>query len=1008
MSEISGLRIGDRVRLVTELYKVYSEFHPESFDKFYFWGEMLLTDFDTIDKYLIDADMLFRNLADIKELEADVSYLSPVQLKIIAFWANFTDETSLSEEKRRFLAVWQTLGPVYRTFRERLRSLGMAYTGMVHRAAAERIKAGGFAFPESRRFVVAGFNALSECEKRLFKFLSTAAETDFYWDYDTYYTDNADQEAGMFLRENRILFPARRELSHDHFRSPKRIEAISTVSNAVQCKYVASILRELAAEQGPLGKETAVVLTDENLLLPLLHALPAEIGKVNVTMGYPLKQSLSYSFVERLIELQNHARQKEGKPLFYHADVLGLLSHPYILESDPSRIVRMQEEIVRNRRITVAAEWLACTPLLATLFRSVEGWRGFSDYLLAVIAQIARMPYEDTEARRRVEFLNVISEEVIKLRNSLNNCEIELSISIYTSLLRRHLQTLRIPYEGEPLEGIQVMGILETRNLDFRNVILLSMNDDNFPGSVVTGTSFIPYNLRAAYALPTPEHHEGVYAYYFYRLLQRAENVRMLYCAHADDKTTGEQSRYIYQLEYETPFEILRREVGIDVNRMETLPIEVPKQGETAEKLARFLAPDDPVRLSPTAFFRYVACPLRFYFHSVARLEPDDEISEEVDAPMFGTILHAALQRLYAPFVGKTGYGEALRALTRSSEVEKAVVAAINENYLQDVEATVEDYSGNLLLVKDIVIRYIRGGVLPYDAAHDDFTVEGLEERIGQEFAFESAGKSLRVVFGGLADRIDRLPDGTLRVVDYKTGEPHLDFQGVEALFRGEAKQRQSNILQTLLYSIRGGWMPSRRSITCGPCTGTTIRPGSSIGSWGARAYAIPNTASLSNGCCAKPLPRCSIRRFRSVSARMPSTPAAIAISARSANADASVPQRFSPCRLFGRAITFSICPLSDDRFSRLVAAFIILLQNPLFGGSLGYCAPEEVYMKVYNHVRKISLQPVNTGHRASHILIRFIDGRCERISDDMRDRLGEPLLREGRSVRSGFFAGCL
>lgn len=323
---------------------------------------------------------------------------------------------------------------------------------MVHRAAAERIKAGGFAFPESRRFVVAGFNALSECEKRLFKFLSTAAETDFYWDYDTYYTDNADQEAGMFLRENRILFPARRELSHDHFRSPKRIEAISTVSNAVQCKYVASILRELAAEQGPLGKETAVVLTDENLLLPLLHALPAEIGKVNVTMGYPLKQSLSYSFVERLIELQNHARQKEGKPLFYHADVLGLLSHPYILESDPSRIVRMQEEIVRNRRITVAAEWLACTPLLATLFRSVEGWRGFSDYLLAVIAQIARMPYEDTEARRRVEFLNVISEEVIKLRNSLDNCEIELSISIYASLLRRHLQTLRIPYEGEPLE----------------------------------------------------------------------------------------------------------------------------------------------------------------------------------------------------------------------------------------------------------------------------------------------------------------------------------------------------------------------------------------------------------------------------------------------------------------------------------------------------------------------------------------------------------------------------
>ena len=246
MSEISGLRIGDRVRLVTELYKVYSEFHPESFDKFYFWGEMLLTDFDTIDKYLIDADMLFRNLADIKELEADVSYLSPVQLKIIAFWANFTDETSLSEEKRRFLAVWQTLGPVYRTFRERLRSLGMAYTGMVHRAAAERIKAGGFAFPESRRFVVAGFNALSECEKRLFKFLSTAAETDFYWDYDAYYKDNPEQEAGMFVRSNVALFPPRTEFAHDNMRGEKEVVSVAAVSNAVQCKYAAAILADLA------------------------------------------------------------------------------------------------------------------------------------------------------------------------------------------------------------------------------------------------------------------------------------------------------------------------------------------------------------------------------------------------------------------------------------------------------------------------------------------------------------------------------------------------------------------------------------------------------------------------------------------------------------------------------------------------------------------------------------------------------------------------------------------
>ena len=198
--EISGLHTGDRVRLITELYKVYSAYHNEPFDKFYFWGDMLLTDFDTIDKYLIDAQMLFRNISEIKEIEADISYLTPAQLRILSFWSSFGEQADLSEEKRRFLAIWKTLGPIYRRFRERLSSLGIAYNGMVQRAAADRIRGGGFAFPEPRRYVVAGFNALSECEKRLFGFLATAAETDFYWDYDSYYKDDPEQEAGMFVR----------------------------------------------------------------------------------------------------------------------------------------------------------------------------------------------------------------------------------------------------------------------------------------------------------------------------------------------------------------------------------------------------------------------------------------------------------------------------------------------------------------------------------------------------------------------------------------------------------------------------------------------------------------------------------------------------------------------------------------------------------------------------------------------------------------------------------------
>ena len=801
MTEISGLHTGDRVRLITELYKIYSEYHAEPFDKFYFWGEMLLNDFDTIDKYAVDADQLFRNITDIKELEADISYLTPRQLQILQFWSTLGPEADLSAEKRRFLAIWKTLGAVYHRLRDRLTELGIAYGGMIQRAAAERIRAGAFSFPEPRRYVVAGFNALSECEKTLFRFLSTAAETDFYWDYDSYYKNSSDQKAGMFVRENVVQFPPRGTVSHDNMASPKELTSVAAVSNAVQCKAAAGILSGLSDGRA-LDKRTAVVLTDENLLLPLLYALPPEIGRVNVTMGYPLRTTLAYTFVERLIELQNHRRRKGDGWSFYHADAEGILAHPYVSESDPDLMRQMQEEIVRERRISIDGAWLARNELLTTIFAATEGWQSLSEWLLRVVEAVARIPYEGNDARQRVEFLAVIAGELTKLRNSLEACDIELSTEIYASLLRRHLQTMRIPYEGEPLEGLQVMGILETRNLDFENVILLSMNDDNFPGNHMAQASFIPYNLRSAYGLPTPEHHEGVYAYYFYRLLQRARRVWMVYCSHADDKSTGEPSRYIYQLDYESGIPLRRIEVGVDVNLAQSEPIEVAKDAAVMQRLERFTDPASKATLSPTAFYRYVACPLRFYFHSVARLETDDEISEEVDAPMFGTILHAALQKLYTRIVGESHPGATLRALLRTKEVARAVEESINENYLNDPKATTEDYTGNLLLVKDIVTRYLRGGVMPYDAAHDGFTVQGLEQPVSYGFDFRAGERTLRMKFAGIADRIDRLDDGTLRVVDYKTGAPHLEFAGLDSLFHGEGKQRLSNILQTLLYAM--------------------------------------------------------------------------------------------------------------------------------------------------------------------------------------------------------------
>jgi hypothetical protein len=762
---------------------------------------MLLADFDTVDKYRIPADRLFANIVDIKELEADLSYLTPEQLQIVtAFWRNITEGASLTEEKRRFLAVWRTLAPIYHEYRERLSSLGIAYAGMVHRMAADMIDEGAAAFSKPRRYVVAGFNALSTCEQRLLKFMTTAADTEFFWDYDNYYTRNREQEAGMFLRDNISMFPQRAQISHNNFRNIGSVSAISTVSNVVQCKYVAEILRSLAVD-GKLDKQTAIVLTDENLLEPLLYSLPEELGKVNVTMGYPLRQSLVYSLVERLLELQRHSRSgRDERPLFYHADVTGLLSHPYILDAEPELAKQLLASIRKNRRVMIEGDMLSRSELLGLIFRRVEGWESLSHYLQDVISAVAYAPC-GADSSHRTEFLAVMAEHLAKLHNSLSECDIDLSTSVYTSLLRRHLQGVRIPFEGEPLEGVQIMGILETRNLDFRNVILLSMNEDNFPGKHTAQSSFVPYNLRFAYGMPTPEHHEGVYAYYFYRLAQRCERLYMLYCSHSDERSTGEPSRYIRQLEYETDLDIRRVEVGVDVNLEQEPSLEVAKSEEVLESMKRFLQPDAPSKLSPTAFSLYLDCPMKFYFSVVARLRSEDDIEESVDDRILGNIFHYAAQLLYGEVVDSPTAAIQLQKLSTTENLERVVDEAIRHEYLHTEEVAPEDYGGDLRLIRSVVVRYLRN-VLSYDIAHADFSVVQLEKPVRYDFPFKVGNQNLTLRFEGISDRVDRMADGSMRIIDYKTGSKHLDYRNLISLFEGSAKERISNITKTMLYAM--------------------------------------------------------------------------------------------------------------------------------------------------------------------------------------------------------------
>ena len=808
MLQLTDLRSAEQIRLVAELHRIYSKYHNEPFDRFYHWGEMLLSDFDMVDKYRVDAARLFRNISDIKELEADLDYLTPRQMEIVReFWGTIDEGVSLTEQKRRFLAIWRTLGTIYEEFKERLRHLGIGYAGMIHRSAIERIEAGQAPRLEEREYIFMGFNALSTCEMQLFKHLQTNYRTQFFWDYDNYYFSKGEQEAGMFMRRNISELSGESGISTNNLRNIKSINVASTGSSVAQCKYAVSLLKEIAGRDKsgkikPLDKETAVVLTDENLLMPLLYALPEELGKVNVTMGYPLRKTLAYSLVERLLELQNHARSKDGVETFYHADIEGLLTHPYIAETAPTEIGEIRKQIREERLYNAPQSLLHRTPLLTMLFAKVEESDKLLPYLSRCVEEVAAQPYSGTEAKYRTEYLSQTIEALIKLRNTILSCEIDMPESVCRSLVRRHLQAVRIPFKGEPLEGLQVMGILETRSLDFKNVIILSMTDDNFPGSHTNDSSFIPYNLRFAYGLPTPEHHEGVYAYYFYRLIQRAERVDMIYCAHADEKGAGEPSRYIRQIEYETDFKVQYTNVSVDVDGYREHDICVEKDDKVMRSLHRFTT-EGGSTLSPTAFSRYVQCPLKFYFASVARLRPEDSITEDIDNQTFGNIFHKAAEYLYEQIKGEASPAKRLRRMVEDGTVEEAVNRAIATEYFKQKEGEKSpQLAGEIEIIRDIVLHYLRDNVIQHDIRRNDFAIIGLEHRVPFSFPFQSGGKELTMHFEGYADRVESLDNGNLRVIDYKTGAEHLCFASLDSLFFGEAKERLSNFINTMLYAM--------------------------------------------------------------------------------------------------------------------------------------------------------------------------------------------------------------
>lgn len=759
--KLSSLQPTDNLRLVAELYNIYSRYHPEPFDKFYAWGTMLLQDFDTIDKYMVDARILFRNISNLREIESQFAEDSPELEVIRGFWRSFAENKAQSHEQQEFLKIWKSLADIYIEFKARLTELSVAYPGMAYRAVAENIKE---IYTDGQTYCFLGFNALNECEQKIFKFLNERGDALFLWDYTTLFANDPKQEAGRFIRRNLSAFPQSFSLDN-RYNQKLNIEVISSPTDVLQCKVLTSKLEEIFHRQGYIDKETAVVLTDENLLQTVLSSIAECVDKINITMGYPITNTLIYNLLERLLQLQLRKRDK----LFYHKDILGLLNHPYINELNPRDANNLIREINSEQKIYISQSELQ---EFSALFRPTNSVAELQRYLLKVLSDVSA-----TDNAERREYTYSLISGVAKLSSTIENCTIELTTSIYTSLLRQMLRQIRIPYTGEPLGGLQIMGILETRNVDFRNIIILSVNDDNFPGNRA-GQSYIPYNLRQAYNLPTSTDAEAMYAYYFYRLIGRAEHLTMLYTSAADDKTTGEQSRYIYQLEYESEFKVNRIDVSLSIEQSPSREIVVEKSATIIEKLHR-------KSYAPSAINRYIACPIKFYFNDIERIKVAESIDEELSKLNMGNALHRVMELLYTPLIGVVNPQRHIAQL-QDKEIDRAIESALTEFATQQS-------GGQLEIGREIIKLFVKRN-LKYDSERSDtYIIDRLETRC--EVVMYGAK------FIGSADRIDRLSDGSIAIIDYKSGQgDSLSFKSIDELFDAEKSNKAA--LQTLIYAM--------------------------------------------------------------------------------------------------------------------------------------------------------------------------------------------------------------
>ena len=801
LQKLSVQKAGDPIRLVCELYKVFKEEtgSRETLDDFYFWGELLISDFDDVDKNMVDADKLFSNLQDLKNLMDDYEFLDEEQEEAIRqFFQNFSIERR-TELKEKFISLWDKLGIIYHRYRENLAELSIAYEGMLYRNVIEQLDTDRLKYD---KYVFVGFNVLNKVEKEFFQKLQKAGKAMFYWDYDLFYTQRISKhEAGEFIKRNLIDFPNELPESYfDIFRKPKKIRYISASTENAQARFLFSQTAQMGSE-----KENAIVLCNEALLLPVLHSIPQDVQNVNITMGFPLAQTPVYSFINAAMELQTNGYRPDTGRFTYEA-VSKILKHPYTRQLS-DHATRLERELTKTNRFYPLPSELKKDDFLTILFTPQSNIRELCDYLLRLIKSISILyrkegEYDDIFNQLYRESIFQSHLKINRLYSLIESGELSVRTDTLKRLITKVLTASNIPFHGEPAIGLQIMGVLETRNLDFRNLIMLSLNEGQLP-KAGGESSFIPYNLRKAFGMTTIEHKNAVYAYYFYRLIQRAENITLLYNTSSDGLNRGEESRFMLQLLVEGPHVITREYLEAGQSPQNTLEIQIEKTPEILRRLYRAYdtAQPESVILSPSALNTYLDCRLRFYYRYVAGLKTPDEVSAEIDSALFGTIFHLSAQLAYTDLTanGKMIQREDLERLLRDEiKLQGYVDQAFKQELFKVAPEEKPEYNGVQLINSKVIVSYLKQ-LLRNDLQYTPFEMVAMEKKVSEKITIQTALGPLTLRLGGTIDRMDA-KEGTLRIVDYKTGGSPKIPANIEQLFT-PSETRPNYIFQTFLYA---------------------------------------------------------------------------------------------------------------------------------------------------------------------------------------------------------------